>query len=335
MGKSVGRAEVAKAAGVSESTVSRALNDSPLISDEIKKKVRTVSEQLGYFPSRTATLFASNKSFAIGFVVPYYPSIMPFTRPYFPSLLDGLLLGSLEHNYTISIVFENHLGRYRSYYELINSHSYDGLVFAITKDQFPEIQPLIDRSLPFVLVNNYQAGAASIYARPDVGMTKAFEHATGLGHSHIGYITGDLQFKNGKDRLAMFEQLASRYHCTTTIVEGDFSRSSGFDAFQQLSHGPSLVMTASDRQAFGFFQACTEHGKRVPQDLSVIGYDNFQPASTSAPPLTTVNHPITEMGRQAVLMLVSMIEQGKAGEQKWADTDLVIRRSTTLIGGQG
>ncbi|MEA4860965.1 Ribose operon repressor [bioreactor metagenome] len=334
MGKSVGRAEVAKAAGVSESTVSRALNDSPLISDEIKKKVRMVSEQLGYFPSRTATLFASNKSFAIGFVVPYYPSIMPFTRPYFPSLLDGLLLGSLEHNYTISIVFENHLGRYRSYYELINSHSYDGLVFAITKDQFPELQPLIDRSLPFVLVNNYQEGAASIYARPDVGMTKAFDHATSLGHSHIGYITGDLQFKNGKDRLAMFEELASRYHCTTTIVEGDFSRSSGFDGYQALSRGPSLVMTASDRQAFGFFQACSEHGKRVPQDLSVIGYDNFQPASTSAPPLTTVNHPITEMGKEAVLMLVSMIEQGKAGQQKWADTDLVIRKSTTRFGGQ-
>ncbi len=333
MGKSVGREDVAKAAGVSESTVSRALNNSPLISEEIKKKVRQAAEKLGYFPSRTATLFASNRSFAIGFVVPFYPSIMPFTRPYFPSLLDGLLLGSLEHNYTISIVFENHLGRYRSYQELINSHSFDGLVFAITKDHFPELQPLIDHSLPFVLVNNYQQGAASIYARPDVGMTKAFEHAIGLGHSHIGYITGDLQFKNGKDRLAMFEKLAAHHHCTTTIVEGDFSRSSGFDAFSQLRNGPSLVMTASDRQAFGFFQACSEHTKRVPQDISVIGYDNFQPASTSAPPLTTVNHPITEMGKEAILMLVSMIEQGRAGQQKWADTDFVIRKSTTRYGG--
>jgi DNA-binding LacI/PurR family transcriptional regulator len=333
MEKSVGRQDVAKAAGVSESTVSRALNDSPLISSDIKKKVRQVAEQMGYFPSRTATLFARNRSFAIGLVVPYYPNIMPFTRPYFPSLLDGLLLGSLEHNYTISIVFENHLGRYRSYYELINSHSYDGLVFAITKDHFPEIQPLIDRHLPFVLVNNYQEGAASIYARPDVGMKKAFDHAHSLGHHHIGYITGDLQFKNGKDRLAAFETLAEEYHCTTTIVEGDFSRSSGFDAFPQLQKGPSLVMTASDRQAFGFLQACSEHNRKVPHDMSVIGYDNFQPAGTSNPPLTTVNHPITEMGKEAVLMLVSMIEMGKSGQQKWVDTDFFIRKSTMEWGG--
>ncbi|MGE4585525.1 MAG: LacI family DNA-binding transcriptional regulator [Sphaerochaeta sp.] len=333
MEKSVGRQEVAKAAGVSESTVSRALNDSPLISDEIKKKVRQVSEQLGYFPSRTATLFASNRSFAIGLVVPYYPSIMPFTRPYFPSLLDGLLLGSLEHNYTISIVFENRLGKYRSYYELITSHSYDGLVFAITKDQFPEINPLIEKQLPFVLVNNYQSGAASIYARPTVGMTKAFNHALQQGHHHIGYITGDLQFKNGKDRLQAFEDLAAQHHLKTTIVEGNFSRKSGFQAYNQLKDGPSLVMTASDRQAFGFIQACTEHGRKIPQDISLIGYDNFQPASTSSPPLTTVDHPITAMGKEAVLMLRSMIEQGQGAQQRWADTGFVVRKSTGPWGG--
>ena len=141
MGKSVGREDVAKEAGVSESTVSRALNDSPLISEEIKKKVRQAAEKLGYFPSRTATLFASNRSFAIGFVVPFYPSIMPFTRPYFPSLLDGLLLGSLEHNYTISIVFENHLGRYRSYQELINSHSFETFQILRNIKGFEEIAP--------------------------------------------------------------------------------------------------------------------------------------------------------------------------------------------------
>ncbi|HAF86440.1 MAG TPA: hypothetical protein DCG32_08815, partial [Sphaerochaeta sp.] len=72
MAKSIGRADVAKAAGVSESTVSRALNDSPLISGDIKRKVREQAELLGYYPSRTATLFASNKSLSLGFVVPYY-----------------------------------------------------------------------------------------------------------------------------------------------------------------------------------------------------------------------------------------------------------------------
>ena len=147
----VGRADVAKEAGASESIVSRALNDSPLISSDLKRKVREQAELLGYYPSRTATLFASNKSLSLGFVVPYYKNIMPFTRSYFPSLLDGLLLGAMKRDYTIGIVFENHLGKYRTYNELINSHSFDGLVFAITQDNFASLQSLIDNARPFVL----------------------------------------------------------------------------------------------------------------------------------------------------------------------------------------
>jgi DNA-binding LacI/PurR family transcriptional regulator len=94
-----------------------------------------------------------------------------------------------------------------------------------------------------------------------------------------------------------------------------------------------MVMTASDRQAFGFMQACMEQGLRVPQDISVIGYDNFQPAGTSAPPLTTVNHPITEMGIIAAEMAIDMIQKKNPPEQKWVDTDFVVRKSTTRIGG--
>ncbi|AEV28841.1 transcriptional regulator [Sphaerochaeta pleomorpha str. Grapes] len=333
MGKQVGRAEVAKSAGVSESTVSRALNDSPLISEEIKKKVREQAEILGYFPSRTATLFASNKSFTLGFVVPYYRNIMPFTRPYFPSLLDGLLLGSMDRGYNIGIVFEKHLGKYRTYNELINSHSYDGLVFAITKDDFPELDSMLEHKIPLVLVNNYHDGAASVYARPDKGMALAFEHAVTLGHHSIGYITGDLRFKNGKDRLAVFETLAAQYHLDIQIVEGNFSRSSGFEALSSFGRRPSLVMTASDRQAFGFMQACLEHGIKIPQEISVIGYDNFQLAGTSSPPLTTVDHPITEMGKLAANMVIDMIQKGTLPEQRWVDTGFMIRKSTAVCGG--
>ena len=329
MAKSIGRADVAKAAGVSESTVSRALNDSPLISGDIKRKVREQAELLGYYPSRTATLFASNKSLSLGFVVPYYKNIMPFTRSYFPSLLDGLLVGAMNRDYSIGIVFENHLGKYRTYNELINSHSFDGLVFAITQDNFAGLQSMIDNEIPFVLVNNYQEGAASIYAKPDNGMQKAIAHATSLGHSSITYITGDLRFKNGKDRLAVFEEQASLNHIHAHIIEGDFSRKSGFESFEKMQQRPSLVMTASDRQAFGFMQACMEQGLHVPRDISVIGYDNFQPAGTSAPPLTTVDHPVTEMGIIAAEMAIDMIQKKNTPEQKWLDTGFVIRKSTT------
>jgi DNA-binding LacI/PurR family transcriptional regulator len=188
---------------------------------------------------------------------------------------------------------------------------------------------MIDNEIPFVLVNNYQEGAASIYAKPDNGMQKAIAHATSLGHSSITYITGDLRFKNGKDRLAVFEEQASLNHIHAHIIEGDFSRKSGFESFEKMQQRPSLVMTASDRQAFGFMQACMEQGLHVPRDISVIGYDNFQPAGTSAPPLTTVDHPVTEMGIIAAEMAIDMIQKKNTPEQKWLDTGFVIRKSTT------
>ena len=99
----VGREEVARATGVSESTVSRALNDSPRISEEVKSRVKAKAAEMGYCPSRPAAQFAMGKSYSVGLVVPYYEKILPFTRSYFPSLLDGILLGTMNAGYTVAV----------------------------------------------------------------------------------------------------------------------------------------------------------------------------------------------------------------------------------------
>jgi LacI family transcriptional regulator len=329
MSKSVTRADVAKAAGVAESTVSRALNDSPLISDPIKQKVKRVAHSLGYYPSRTATLFAKNKSFCIGFVCPHYNKIKPFSRAYFPSLLDGVIEGVTERKYQVNIVIDQCFGQYRSYDELINSHAVDGLIFSITDDNFSPIFKLMDTNLPFVLVNNYFQGASSVYARPDKGMHKAMEYLYNNGHTNVGYITGDLNFKNGKDRLSNFENLAHKFHMNPKIVKGNFSKSSGFNAFNNFKDNmPSVVMAACDRQAFGFMQACTNNDLIIPKDVQVVGYDNFYPAAINNPPLTTISHPIFDMGIRASNLLIDLIERKDQNKQIWYDTDFVIRQST-------
>ena len=329
MAKSVTRADVAAAAGVAESTVSRALNDSPLISDPIKQKVKRVAHSLGYYPSRTATLFAKNKSFCIGFVCPHYKKIKPFSRAYFPSLLDGVIEGVTERKYQVNIVIDQCFGQYRSYDELINSHVVDGLIFSITDDNFTPIYNLMDNNLPFVLVNNYFQGASSVYARPDKGMYKAIEYLSKQGHTEIGYITGDLNFKNGKDRLSNFENLAYKFHMKTRIVKGNFSKSSGYNAFDFFKNNmPSVVMAACDRQAFGFMQACTNNNLVVPRDVQVVGYDNFYPASINNPSLTTISHPIFDMGIKASNLLIDLIEEKAKPQQVWFDTDFVVRQST-------
>ncbi len=332
MVKKVNRAQVAKAIGVSESTVSRALNDSPLISKEVKLKVKQKAEELGYFPSRTATLFATGRSYSIGLVVPNFEKILPFTRSYFPSLLDGLLLGVANTDYNVGIVVSGQLGKYRNYTELIKSKSFDGLVFAISPEYEKASPDLIKNHIPFVLVNNYYKGASSIYAKPDIGMEKAFLHSVSLGHNHLGYISGDLDYKNGEDRLAAFKTLASKFNMKNEVIIGNFSYSSGYNSFKQfkgkLGKEISLVMTSSDRQAFGFIDACKDNGMSVPEDISVIGYDNFVTNNPYA--LTTVDHPVTNMGNEAARMLIKMIESPSYNtEQLWVDTDLVIRNTTS------
>ncbi len=331
MEKKVNRAQVAQAIGVSESTVSRALNDSPLISEQVKNKVRLKAEELGYFPSRTATLFATGRSYSIGLVVPNFEKILPFTRSYFPSLLDGLLLGATNAGYNVGIVVSGKLGKYRNYSELVNSKSFDGLVFAVSPEHERASAELIKNHIPFVLVSNYCDGASSVYAKPDVGMEKAFLHAASLGHENIGYITGDSNYKNGEDRLETFKNLASKFNMKTEIVLGDFSYNSGYNGFKKfksnLGKQISLVMTACDRQAFGFIDACQENKVDVPKQLSVIGYDNFVTNNPYA--LTTVDHPITNMGNEAARLLINMIEKKNYyTEQIWVDTDFVIRNTT-------
>jgi LacI family transcriptional regulator len=332
MSKDAKRGEVARLAGVSESTVSRALRDSPLISARSKEKVREAAETLGYIPSRQAALFARKRTYTIGFVVPSYSSFPPFSRPYFPALLDGAVLGADALGYSITIVLDTVTSQTSDYHALVRSRTFDGLLFSVTKADFAPFLYLKESNIPFVLVNNYYEGLNSVDARPQPGMGKAFSHAAALGHREVGYITGDMVFRNAMDRLDTFKGLAAEHGMRTQIVEGNFSRTSGYQAAGTLlgaGKPPTLIMTSSDREALGVLQYCAEHGVRVPRDVSLIGYDNLQPAQDITPALSTVENPVSRTGWVAAQLLIDILNRRVAEPMaKWLDTDFVIREST-------
>jgi LacI family transcriptional regulator len=331
------RADVARRAGVAESTVSRALNDSSLISESIKAKVRESALELGYVPSRQAALFARNRSYTIGFVVPEYKSFPPFSRPYFPALLDGAVLGAEERGYSITIVLDKVPRKVRDYVTLLHSRTVDGLLFAVTPSDYGPFAELVDSGMPFVLIDNYHEGISSVDSRPEPGMREAFSHAYNLGHRDIGYVTGDMGFRNAVDRLAAFEALAAEFGMRSSIAEGDFSRSSGYRGAAKLLGGrarPSLIMTSSDRAAMGVMAYCGEKGISIPSELSVIGYDNLYPAQDTVPSLSTVDHPISLSGRVGTNLLADLVEGKEKGPvQKWLDTGFVVRESTSRAPG--
>ena len=331
------RAEVARLAGVSESTVSRSLNDSPLISHQSKQRVREAAIRLGYVPSRQAALFAQRRTYTLGFVVPSYQKFPPFSRAYFPALLDGAVLGAEERGYSVAIVLDRVEDEGRDYAALVRNRTYDGLLFAVTRSDYGRFRYFAENHIPFVLVNNYEEGLYSVDARPEPGMRGAFRHARELGHRRLGYITGDMSYKNAVDRLAVFNRLAEEFDMATVIARGDFSRTSGYRGTEQLlarEDRPTLVMTSSDRAALGVLQYCGEKGIEVPRDLSVIGYDNLVPATDVSPPLSTVDNPISRAGWEAVRLLADVID-GAVTEpvQLWLDTSFVARQSSAPVPG--
>ncbi len=328
------RADVAQRAGVAESTVSRALNDSTLITGPIKQRVRDAARELGYIPSRQAALFARKRTNTIGFVVPSYRSFPPFSRSYFPALLDGVVLESDAGGYSPTIILDNKSGDPKDYYALIRSKTVDGLLFAVTRADFRPFAGLREQGVPFVLINNYHAGLNSVDALPESGMRKAFSHGFNLGHRRFGYITGDVRYRNAIDRLEVFKALAAEFNVEATIVEGDFSKTSGYAGAGKLLHARqpvSLIMTSSDRCAFGVLQYAAANGVPVPSRLSVIGYDNLPPVQDITPPLSTIDHPVTALARRATRLLIDILEGNREQpRQEWLDTDFIVRESTTV-----
>jgi len=304
-----------------------------LITEAIKAKVRESARALGYVPSRQAALFARNRSMTIGFVVPEYKAFPPFSRPYFPALLDGAVLGAEERGYSITIILDKVSNKVRDYVALLHSRTVDGLVFSVTPSDYAPFAELVDSGVPFVLINNYHEGVSSVDSLPMPGMRQAFSHAYNLGHRDIGYITGDMRFRNAVDRLAAFETLAAEFGTRSRIAEGDFSRSSGYRGAGRLleaSDRPTMIMTSSDRAALGVMTYCFEKGISVPRDLSVIGYDNLYPAEDLVPSLSTVDHPVSLSGRVGTLLLADLIEGKERGPvERWLDTGFIVRESTS------
>jgi LacI family transcriptional regulator len=328
------RSDVAALAGVSESTVSRALNNSPLITEPVKRKVREAAKRLGYVPSRQAALFARKRTNNIGFVVPAYSSFPPFSRSYFPALLDGLVLESDEKGYAPTIILDKQDRTTEDYSVLVRSRRVDGLLFAVTPADFRPFAGLREAGIPFVLINNYHKDLNSADALPESGMRKAFSHGYNLGHRRIGYITGDMRYRNAVDRLEIFNKLSKEFGAEAVVEQGDFSKTSGFKGTRRLfsrSNTPTLIMTASDRAAFGVLEFAALNKIHIPGDLSVIGYDDLPPVQDVFPPLSTVVHPVTALARQAARLLIDILEkQREEPVQEWLDTDFVVRESTAI-----
>ena len=326
-------ADVAKAARVSNATVSFAFNKPQEISEATVKRVMAVARRLGYTPHPTARSLSTKKSGSIGFLIPQSVEVV-FANPFVSDLIRGVGEICEQHDLTMLLVpplngsLESAIGR----------AAVDGFISLGLNTGDRSLDTFRRLGLPCILVDaDPQPGIATINIDDFGGAAAAAAHLLELGHRRIAVVgLGEPRDRGesgiGARRLAGYRQtIRAAGGAPPRVVPAGVTFASGQAAFRQLwraKHHPTAVLAMSDMAAIGLMATAREHGVLLPEELSVVGYDDIPMASWVTPTLTTVRQPIAEKGRQAARLLVAQLGGKHVRSPQPLATELVIREST-------
>jgi LacI family transcriptional regulator len=326
--------DVARLAGVSIQTVSAVVNDKPGISEPTQARVRQAVNQLNYHPNILASSLRARKSFTIGVIVP------SITNPYFPEFVRGVEDVAHKHGFSLFLCnSDNQSDKELAYLKLLRRYAIAGFIDACYMENSRCIETLIDlieHGVPVVLLGNLRIHpkAVIVDSKNKEGGHAAVTHLVELGHHRIGVIRPPPTIV-GLDRLKGFA-LGFRAHGLPIIdkywVEGGFDVShgeAGIKRLLQLSHPPTAVIAANDLVAIGAATAVRRLGGSVPEDVSIIGYDNIRMAELYDPALTTISQPVYDMGVAAMRAIIRRIEDRSLGGAKRDFTPRLIARAST------
>ena len=325
--------DVAEAAGVSISTVSRVLNNKDDVAPETSNRVRAVIRKLGYTSNLAAKSMRSRRTNVIGMVM------TDVGDPFSVQVLRGVDRAIVKHAYDL-IVYTGgtrdklYAERERRYVSLLAGSITDGvIVVAPTAPRFSTVSPVV-----VIDPNKANPDYPAVIAFNCDGAQEAMKYLTGLGHRRIGFIGGRPELQSAIQRLQGYQDgltLAGIPFDPELVQVGDYSKETGYTCAQRLlnlTEPPTAIFAANDQSAFGVLQAAQEKGVCIPDDLSVVGFDNIPESAHSTPPLTTIDQFIIEMGAFAIDMLVKLVK-GETLENNLCliRTQLVVRNSCTCV----
>lgn len=328
------QADVARLAGVSRATVSYVLNDRTggriRITEETREKVLRAAQELGYEPNALARSLRSGVSHVVGLLIP------DIHNPHYVEILAGVEDEAAQREYHI-VLFSANLDpeRERDCLRSLFQQRLDGLILAPTfADLFQdEVQALLERTRPVVFLTA-QEGADCVHADRRGGAEAVMDHLIAQGHRRIGFINGVARQGMAQNRVQVYKARMAALGAPVGELIRDCGHTiqDGYGAARQLldlDRPPTAIWTVNDLLAVGALRAIGESGRHVPQDISLVGFDDIEIASQLYPPLTTVRLHGEDLGRRAARMLFRRID-GSHGEpmQELVATELVIRRST-------
>jgi len=302
--------EVSCRANVSPATVSRVLTGNTSVADPTRARILSAMQELGYTPNMFARGLVTNRSHSIGVVV------NDLSSPYYGSLLGGIE-SAIEEAGMHLIVSSGHARRdsERQAVELLQRRHSDALILHLEEALDDEIVCWAKLGTPLVLVGRYVAELehASVHLDNELGGYMATKHLIKHGHTRVAHITGPLKLYDSRARLAGYRRALAEAGIPfdeQLVVEGDFQEEGGQLAVGRLllrEKGITAIFAANDQTAAGVLRALREGDVRVPDDISLIGYDDIIFARYLQPELTTVRQPLEEMGRAAAKLVLAAL----------------------------
>ncbi|MFK0110553.1 LacI family DNA-binding transcriptional regulator [Streptomyces sp. NPDC091217] len=326
--------DVARLAGVSQKTVSRVFNDEPYVSEDVRRRVLHAAEQLGYRRNNAARALASGRTRSIGVVT-------LGTALYGPaSLLMGVERVVRDTGYALRVVntVEGDPAGISGAVDSLLDQGVDGIVISEPIDEQTDGEDvLLQIDVPVLVMGPPPpVTAPSVLTAgdgADLMARTATEHLLALGHTTVHHLAGPQRWYAARDRLEGWRAaLTAQDREVPAVVEGDWSAASGYAAGQRFAADDRVtaVFSANDDMAIGLIRALTEAGRRVPEDVSVVGFDDIPVAAYVTPPLTTVRQPFDAVAQEGLKRLVHAIENPTADPlpSSGPPVDLIARAST-------
>lgn len=328
--------EIARRAKVSTATVSRTINHVPTVDPQLAKRVWKIINELGYYPNTQARALVSGRSRIFGLIV------SEITNPFFPEIVQVFENLAVQHNYEILLTSTVHdPKRMELSVRRMIERRVDGVAIMTFGMEEALVEDLRFRKVPlvFVDVGPHLPRVSNIRINYQNGIRQAVQHLAALRHVRIAFISGPEHLKSALARKAAFEaslQEIGLEIAPELIVRGDHTMEGGMQALVYLAglrSPPTAILCSNDMTAIGVMREAYECGIRIPQELSVIGFDDIRLAQFTIPPLTTVQMSQSELAKLAFHALMNEVERetpSPQGNEYTLDTKLILRKSTAL-----
>ncbi len=332
-------ADVANAAEVSTGAVSYALNGRPGVTEQTRMRILAAARELGWQPSASARALVNSRSYAVGLVMSRAPDLLE-SDPFFPRFLAGVegALFEADHALVLQVVGTDEAREVECYTRLAAAHRIDGAFLTDLRLNDTRFQLAEHLALPVVAVGQPDGGGDCQWIAPDdvAAMDHVVRHLTALHHERIAFVGGPPAYVHSRHRQkgwrAAIEQAGLR---PGPVAVGDFTGPGGASATRRILSSrrrPTAIVYANDLMAIAGMTVARQLGIRIPDQLSITGFDDIPLAGHLEPALTTVREDVTTWGRLAAELLLTVIEERPATVPRLGPPQLIVRDSTAPPG---